>query len=106
MKSGGGEGVVAEEAGLGVEDGVEDEGRYIRNGMCFSGVAGLRRMVEILRKMEKSSAGRSRSAYSHCSVLNVDQGFILSCTEFHNCVECSFDMLIIPLAFPLRTKSA
>jgi hypothetical protein len=54
-----------EEAGLGVEDGVEDEGRYMRNGMCFRGVAGLRRMVEILRYVEKSSAGCPRSAYGH-----------------------------------------
>ena len=31
---------------------------------------------------------------------------ILSCTEFHNWVEFSFDMDIIPFAVPLRIKSA
>lgn len=37
----------------------------MRSGMCFSGVAGLRRMVDILRKVEKSSAGCSKSACGH-----------------------------------------
>src|SRR6266487_2757383 len=31
---------------------------------------------------------------------------LLSCTEFHNCVECSFDIDIIPFAVPFRMKSA
>lgn len=52
--------------------------------MCFKGVAGLRRIELILEKDVKS----------------------LSCTEFHNCVECSFDMDIMPFAVPFRMKSA
>jgi hypothetical protein len=31
---------------------------------------------------------------------------LLSCTEFQSCVECSFDIDIMPFAVPFRMKSA
>jgi len=67
----------------GVDD-VGEAGIYIRRGMFRSGVEGLRRMDVIFRWAERS----------------------LSCTEFHSCVELSFDMDMIPFAVPLRMKSA
>jgi hypothetical protein len=42
------------------------------------------------------------SSFSHVEVLRDS----LSCTEFHNFVEFSFDIDIIPFAVPYRIKSA
>lgn len=81
----------------------------MRKGMCFSGVAGLRRMVWTLLKAAKSSVEESGGALVSWSLhggRELKEGGLLSCTEFHSCVEFSFDMDIIPFAVPFRTKSA
>lgn len=88
---------MAERGALGVEEFLSN-GEEVGEGVYFP-EENPRRERRLARSVDKVIGKRILSGVSR-------KGCLRSCTAVHNCVESSLDSAIIPLAVPLRRKSA